>query len=101
MQLVKAFLTPVVRAFGRNTLAASKHFSQRCRRTFSSAPSAETNNDGSRKYMYAFGGLLVGANVFTVWQEVDAHDEEALALKLERQRAWEEEQAQLAREKAS
>jgi hypothetical protein len=43
--------------------------------------------------MYGFAVALVAANVFTVWQEFDAHDPEEYKLKMERQLAWEKERA--------
>lgn len=47
---------------------------------------------GDKRWMYFFAGLIVGANVFTVWQESDAHDssEERERVKEENRRAWEE-----------
>jgi hypothetical protein len=90
----KAILSHLIRlraSYATNTTPTLR-FNDRSR-WLSSAPSAESSSDGNRKYMYAFGGLLLAANVFTVWQEVDAHDEEAEKLKIERQRAWEREQA--------
>jgi hypothetical protein len=49
--------------------------------------------------MYGFGIALVAANVFTIWQEMDAHDDEADQLKHDRQMAWEKEQNDLTNSK--
>jgi hypothetical protein len=38
--------------------------------TTTTTPPKASNKDA--KWMYAFGALILGANVFTIWQEKDA-----------------------------
>jgi hypothetical protein len=68
-------------------------------RWLSTVPSADSSKEDNGKYMYGFGIALVAANVFTIWQEMDAHDDEADQLKHDRQMAWEKEQNDLTNSK--
>ncbi|GKY95556.1 hypothetical protein MPSEU_000517200 [Mayamaea pseudoterrestris] len=62
------------------------------RQQSSTAPTTESKKHESKYYMYTFGAILVAANVFTVWQEFDAHNDETHKLRLERKAAWEKEE---------
>jgi hypothetical protein len=63
-------------------------------RLFSTAPSnsERAGVTGDNYKIYGFAGLLAAANLFAIWQELDAHDDDSYKLKMERQLAWEQEE---------